>query len=921
MTKQNDGLFLLEVLVDKIFFIKSPCFSDKDFRTCINIACPGVEPLEICDDEPGACLVKSTGPFIKSFNNGKSCLFSLNENEINTAMNKYPINVCVYKALPCGCLPTKIVMGECVIDMTKEFVEARKTFLEDPTNVSYQALKDSFRIVGPDGSETGEIVMFLRISCFGKLIITRFQGPGGPPNLAAGKSSAIIDRSCTPTREYQSMQDPCACGAARGNINGGVGGSAGVPCNVDPYNSMPCTDLDDPCYCSGPKPQPKQQMVCRNTDQYCLHVPKDCCPTGNKVVFQLPTDTCDLGHKQRTHFKFTSDGVGDLARDEPGQLMSTTSEQYPGVVYDFPRQIIKMRIGKTIEMPGRKSKLEYQFITPVITHEKIVPVREERTAQCAQACNLQNLLLQQTKEDGELSSRKIKHIIYDLQVFSKQSFLSNSTNNVSVRKRISETHTDIFYNNVDRTWESWGSFKDVKEAGCFGVKDTSVYMSLSHNYGRMTLGTQATASINKSFQVCEEWKTSLKSETEATSNYCSTCSVSTVPLRKYKNRVTKNLLRPEIYFFGKKKERSDNKGMGSKGSYAKLHKTSQTSGTAIKSGSKSSIQSCSNQSIKRRSSSTAKPNFTAKNSKGAATASGTFKSVTIKDEKSQKPCPALGGTTKGDMTATVSHIKIGPKETCPVHGNDPCQGPKCVLASSGQEQGLVKVTNINNPRKGVFEIVIRKLTGAPLAKNELMLEWTPPPSRTSPCNVPCPISYIPPRSCRHSKCKLIVCRPTSCRPKCSRKKPCGQTSCRTLPCKSCCRATCYGSPYRPCKPCPPQPPSCCPVSPCSQCVKPCKTPCAIPCKSSPCLKPCPIGRKRPRISRSQPKIKSHRKKLSPCSNRAKACPVVRCRSIAGQCTVYCGIPQFCLPRNCSAVLPCKFTSLESCLKSCSSCCG
>lgn len=37
---------------------------------------------------------------------------------------------------------------------------------------------------------------------------------------------------------------------------------------------MPCEDPDDPCYCSGPKPPPKQQMTCRNTDQYCLHVPK-----------------------------------------------------------------------------------------------------------------------------------------------------------------------------------------------------------------------------------------------------------------------------------------------------------------------------------------------------------------------------------------------------------------------------------------------------------------------------------------------------------------------------------------------------------------------------------------------------------------------------------------------------------------------
>lgn len=89
-----------------------------------------------------------------------------------------------------------------------------------------------------------------------------------------------------------------------------------------------------------------------------------------------------MGHKQRAHFNFNSDGVGDISRDEPGQLMPTNVEGYPGVVYDFPKQVIKLRIGKTIEMPGRKTKLEYQFITPVATREKNVPVKDTRTAQC-----------------------------------------------------------------------------------------------------------------------------------------------------------------------------------------------------------------------------------------------------------------------------------------------------------------------------------------------------------------------------------------------------------------------------------------------------------------------------------------------------------------------------------------------------------
>lgn len=218
MAEKDDGLFLLEVLVDKVVFTKSPCFSDKDFRTCVNIECHSVDPLEICDDDPGVCVASSGGPFVKNFNVGKSCLFSLTQADIAKAMSQFPIKVSIYKSLPCGCLPTKIHMGATTIDMTKEFVQARKKFLEDPNNVSYQAMKDTFRIFASDGAVAGEIVMFLRISCFGKLIITKFQGSSAPPKLGTG-GPTIHDRSCNPARQFQSSDDPCACGAARGHNN------------------------------------------------------------------------------------------------------------------------------------------------------------------------------------------------------------------------------------------------------------------------------------------------------------------------------------------------------------------------------------------------------------------------------------------------------------------------------------------------------------------------------------------------------------------------------------------------------------------------------------------------------------------------------------------------------------------------------
>ncbi|CAK1588175.1 unnamed protein product [Parnassius mnemosyne] len=321
MAKQDDSLFLLEVLIDKIAFIKSPCFTDKDFRTCVNIECPSVEPFEICDDDPGSNATKSGGPFIKTFNSGKSCLFSLKEADIGKAMSKFPIKVTVYKSLPCGCLPTKIVMGEATIDMTKEFIQARNKFIEDPSGVSYQALKDAFRIVGPDGGETGEIIMFLRISCFGKLIVTKFQGTGVATKLETDRTVAPIDRSCRPQRDYQTVQDPCVCGATRhlGDVSvaaqpscttSKTAGFGICPSARDPFNSMPCQESDDPCYCSGPKPPVKQNMICRNMDQYCLHVPKgrskqfeeiDTNLGGNELKIKVPATSSIIKKISQTH--------------------------------------------------------------------------------------------------------------------------------------------------------------------------------------------------------------------------------------------------------------------------------------------------------------------------------------------------------------------------------------------------------------------------------------------------------------------------------------------------------------------------------------------------------------------------------------------------------------------------------------------
>lgn len=204
----DDGLFLLEVLIDKIRFAKGFIYN-KEYKISVVIQCVFVDPFEISAEEPGCNAFWTDDSHVVTLNSGKSCLFSLKEYDIFSAMRKFPIKITVYSTLPRGYSPHRIVVGEATIDMTKEFVQARNNYKEDPNNVSCQALKDYFCIIGADGVENGEIAMFLRISCFGKLIVTRFQGFECPPPLNPDSRTShdctALGTSCT-SREFQIYQ-------------------------------------------------------------------------------------------------------------------------------------------------------------------------------------------------------------------------------------------------------------------------------------------------------------------------------------------------------------------------------------------------------------------------------------------------------------------------------------------------------------------------------------------------------------------------------------------------------------------------------------------------------------------------------------------------------------------------------------------
>lgn len=85
-----------------------------------------------------------------------------------------------------------------------------------------------------------------------------------------------------------------------------------------------------------------------------------------------------------------------------------------------------------------------------------------------------------------LSLWEIQHTFQDVQVVN---------NKAPMECVLSKKHTDLFFNITDCDWKSYDSVmslasQNIKDIGLFGRKDTSIYMTFSHNIcGRRSSGT------------------------------------------------------------------------------------------------------------------------------------------------------------------------------------------------------------------------------------------------------------------------------------------------------------------------------------------------------------------------------------------------------------------------------------------------
>ncbi|CAG9763279.1 unnamed protein product [Ceutorhynchus assimilis] len=171
----TENLFLLEFLVDSVALDKKCECDAPPGETCVSFQFLDNVPLDVCeaDFEPKRNLKSGDNEAIKS---GKSCLFSLSPQQATEALEQFDIAVSVMKKMQPGWLPETVQIGSSIIGISNLFSELISSVeLSDGTTPTAKTLKDVFDVSDSKGISIGKINVYIRISCFGKLIVTQFQ--------------------------------------------------------------------------------------------------------------------------------------------------------------------------------------------------------------------------------------------------------------------------------------------------------------------------------------------------------------------------------------------------------------------------------------------------------------------------------------------------------------------------------------------------------------------------------------------------------------------------------------------------------------------------------------------------------------------------------------------------------------------------
>ncbi|KAK5642727.1 hypothetical protein RI129_008894 [Pyrocoelia pectoralis] len=387
----TENLFLLEFLVDNVHLDSSVVrgVGDVPGDTCVSVQFLDNPPLDICEDDFAPRRRYSQD--CSNVKSGKSCLFSLTPTQANEALRQFDVYVTVFKKMQQSEESSnKVQVGTSLISIVNLFTEliASVSVPANENGPTAKTLKDTFQIVNDVGQYVGDIGMYIRMSCFGKLIVTQFQ-----MNLD-DKSVLFKDKEGHSLYRYKKAgqnngarapSTSCPTCASRSPQVGGnstassppgcyqeIGASMGanaLTIRVHKDKKLELTDRDDDsCTCSN------SYQTSRN-DQSRAHGGGSCCNQEQKVAMR---PGYNYGGNPNTPFSFKLGGCGTDGQNNvtvvPPVCTTADGTQYTEIS-DPDRDVFILRIGKKSEGTNGKNNVELELCTP---RGPAIPKKETR---------------------------------------------------------------------------------------------------------------------------------------------------------------------------------------------------------------------------------------------------------------------------------------------------------------------------------------------------------------------------------------------------------------------------------------------------------------------------------------------------------------------------------------------------------------
>ncbi|KAF5294151.1 hypothetical protein FQA39_LY13522 [Lamprigera yunnana] len=272
----TENLFLLEFLVDSVEMTQygSRNIGDNG-STCVSVQFLDNPPLDICEDN----FLSKRKYDCESDNvkNGKSCLFSLTPAKAVEALHDFDVTVNVYKKLQPGLVPDQIELGSSVISIVNLFnrIIVAVSAVCHTITPAVKTLKDVFQIKNALGEYVGDIGMYIRMSCFGKLIVTQFQ-----MNLE-DKSVLFKDKEGQSLYRYKKAGQDTSRMSVQGHSNSCSSCSPVVPCCATKTSCSCSKCSQSPCSHTS---QEQGTTIFNSPCGTCALVPACCTP--RKSCFQ-----------------------------------------------------------------------------------------------------------------------------------------------------------------------------------------------------------------------------------------------------------------------------------------------------------------------------------------------------------------------------------------------------------------------------------------------------------------------------------------------------------------------------------------------------------------------------------------------------------------------------------------------------------